>query len=265
MYSRLQLAKKYIRYYFTASNGKGHGIHSPFIFDFVVNVLNDNRHFYPYDAIESLRSQLLNDKSVLTIEDFGAGSATGSTKQRTVASIAKHAAKNKRLCRLLFRLVDYYQPRSILELGTSLGISSAYMASAAPGTKLITIEGASSVARAAAEHHQRLQLYNIHVIAGRFEDTLPGVLHEMKTVDMAFVDGNHRFDPTKYYFDQIVTKVTPGSILIFDDIHWSKEMEDVWRVIKADERVVASIDLFFMGIVLFNPAFKSKQHFTIRF
>jgi predicted O-methyltransferase YrrM len=230
-----------------------------------VNVLNDNRHFYPYDTIESLRSQLLNDKSVLTIEDFGAGSASGSTKRRTVASIAKHAAKSKKLCRLLFRIVGYYQPKSILELGTSLGISSAYMASAAPGGKLITIEGASSVAKAAIDHHQRLQLDNIQVIAGRFEDVLPGVLHEMKTVDMAFVDGNHRFEPTKYYFEQLVSKVGSDSILIFDDIHWSEEMEDVWRVIKADEKVVATIDLFFIGIVLFNPAIKSKQDFTIRF
>jgi predicted O-methyltransferase YrrM len=265
MYSPLQLFQKYIHYYITASSGKGHGIHSPFIFDFVVNVLNDNRHFYSYDIIESLRRQLLDNKSLLTIEDFGAGSVTGSTRQRTVASIAKHAAKNEKLCRLLFRIVDHYQPESILELGTSLGISSAYMASAAPGAKLITIEGASSVAELAIDHHQRLQIHNIRVISGRFEDVLPGVLHEIKTVDMAFVDGNHRFEPTKHYFDQLVSKVGSGSILIFDDIHWSEEMEDVWRVIKADERVVASIDLFFIGIVLFNPAFKSKQDFTIRF
>jgi predicted O-methyltransferase YrrM len=87
----------------------------------------------------------------------------------------------------------------------------------------------------------------------------------MKTVDMAFVDGNHRFEPTKYYFEQLVSKVGTDSILVFDDIHWSEEMEDVWRVIKADERVVATIDLFFIGIALFNPAFKSKQDFTIRF
>jgi predicted O-methyltransferase YrrM len=265
MYSRLQLAQKYIRYYITASNGKGHGIHSPFIFDFVVNVLNDDRHFYQYDAIESLRKELLDDRSVLTVDDFGAGSASGSTKQRTVASIAKNAAKNKKLCRLLFRIVSYYERKSILELGTSLGISSAYMASAAPDARLITIEGASAVAEAAIDHHQRLQLHNIQVIAGRFEDVLPGVLHEMKTVDMAFVDGNHRFEPTKYYFDQLVSKVGTESILIFDDIHWSDEMEDVWQVIKADRRVKASIDLFFIGIVLFNPVFKSKQDFTIRF
>jgi len=265
MYSRLQLATKYIRYYVAASNGKGHGIHSPFIFDFVTNVLNDRRHFYSYETIESLRSRLLNDKTILGIEDFGAGSTGGTTKQRTVSSIARHAAKSKKLCRLLFRIVHYYQPKTILELGTSLGISSAYMASAAPDAKLITIEGASSVAKAAEGHHQLLQLHNVAVVPGRFEDILPDILHEANTVDLAFIDGNHRFEPTRYYFEQLLTKVNDGSIFIFDDIHWSEEMEDVWRVIKANERVTASIDLFFIGMVLFNPSFRSKQEFTIRF
>lgn len=265
MYSRLQLARKYIRYYITASNGKGHGIHSPFIFDFVTNVLNDRRHFYSYETIEALRSQLLSDKTILSIEDFGAGSTGGTTKQRTISSIARHAAKSKKLCRLLFRIVHHYQPKTILELGTSLGISSAYMASAAHDAKLITIEGASSVAKAASDHHQVLQLHNIEVVTGRFEEILPGILHEANTVDLAFIDGNHRFEPTKYYFEQLLTKAGDGSIFIFDDIHWSKEMEDVWRVIKAHKRVTATIDLFFIGIVLFNSAFRSKQDFTIRF
>jgi predicted O-methyltransferase YrrM len=265
MYSRLQLARKYIRYYFTASNGKGHGIHSPFVFDFVTNVLNDNRHFYAYEKIESLRKRLSNDKSLLDIEDFGAGSAIVSTKQKSISSIARHAAKSKKLSQLLFRIVHHYQPKTILELGTSLGISSAYIASAAPDAKVITIEGASAVAKAAKDHHQMLQLHNIHVMTGKFEDLLPDILHQISTVDLAFIDGNHRFTPTKYYFEQLLPKATPQSIFIFDDIHWSKEMEYAWQVIKEHEKVTASIDLFFMGIVLFSPAFRSKQEFTIRF
>ena len=265
MYSRFQLAKKYIHYYLTASNGKGHGIHSPFVYDFVANVLNDRRHFYPYDSIEVMRDRLLTDQTLLEVDDFGAGSVTGSKKQRTVASIAKNAAKSKKLCRLLFRIVHNYKPRNILELGTSLGISSAYMASASPRAKLVTIEGAASVAETAKGNHRQLQLQNIRVITGRFEDKLDQVLSEMNSVDLAFIDGNHRFDATRRYFDQLVHKANAGSIFIFDDIHWSEEMEDAWRVIKADKSVLATIDLFFIGIVLFNPAFKSKQHFTIRF
>lgn len=265
MYSRVHLARKYIQYYLTASNGKGHGTHSPFIFDFIKNVLNDNRHFYPYDNIESLRDQLLNDKSLMDIDDFGAGSTVESKKQRSVSSIARNAAKSTRLSQFLFRIVHYYQPRVIIELGTSLGISSAYMASAAPEAKLITIEGSPSVAIAARNHHNFLNLKNIEVMTGKFEDVLPRILEHVNGVDLAFVDGNHRYEPTKFYFEQLLTKASSQSIFIFDDIHWSKEMEDAWRMVKAHKAVTASIDLFFLGIVLFSSAFKSKRDFTIRF
>lgn len=265
MYSRFELAKKYLHYYFTASNGKGHGIHSPFVFDFVKNVLNDKRHFYSYEKIELLREKLLNDKTVLTVDDFGAGSVTNATKERSISSIARHAAKGRKLSQLLFRIVHYYQPGTILELGTSLGISSAYMAAAAPRAKLTTIEGAAFVAKAAREHHRLLQLDNIEVRTGKFEDILPGVLHEMGIVDIAFIDGNHRFGPTTDYFEQILAKVTSQSILIVDDIHWSDEMERAWQAIRENKTVTATIDLFFVGIVLFNHAFRSKQHFSVRF
>jgi predicted O-methyltransferase YrrM len=236
MYSRFQLAKKYIHYYLTASNGKGYGIHSPFVFDFVIHVLSDRRHFYAYDTIESLRNELSENKSVVAVEDYGAGSAVHS-KQRSVSSIVKSAAKNKKLSQLLFRIVQYYQPANILELGTSLGISSAYMAAANPAANVITVEGASSVAGVAIQNHQLLGLDNIQVINGKFDDILPGLLQQIKTVDLGFVD----------------------------DIHWSPEMEEAWRIIRQHDAVAASIDLFFFGIVLFRSEFKSKQHFTIRF
>ena len=265
MYTRLQLAKKFIHYYFSASNGRGHGIHSPFVFDFVTNVLNDTREFYPYESIESVRRQLMKDKSLIEIEDFGAGSAHQSNKQRSIGSVAKHASKSKKLSRLLFRIVHYYQPKIILELGTSLGISSAYMASANPGARIISIEGASSVARLAQLHHNFLHIDNVEVRIGHFDDILPLTLKELARVDLAFVDGNHRLEPTMQYFEQLITYTTAQSMLIFDDIHWSEEMEEAWRNIKKHHSVTASIDLFFIGIILFRPEFKSKQEFSIRF
>ena len=265
MYSRFQLAKKYLHYYFTASNGKGHGIHSPFVFDFTQNVLNDKRHFYYYEKIESLRSRLLKDSRVLNVDDFGAGSNANTTNERSIASITRYAAKSQKFSQLLFRIVHYYQPATILELGTSLGISSAYMAAAAPKSKVVTSEGAASVASTAKDNHRLLQLDNINVLTGRFEDVLPDALDQLKVVNLAFIDGNHRFEPTKQYFEQIVSKVTSKSILIFDDIHWSEEMENVWRDIKVCDAVTTTIDLFFIGIVLFDEAFRTKQHFSVRF
>jgi predicted O-methyltransferase YrrM len=231
----------------------------------VTNVLHDTRVFYPYEGIESVRRQLLKDKTLIEIEDFGAGSVDNGKKRRTIGSIARHAAKGKKLSQLLFRIVHYYQPKTILELGTSLGISSAYMASANPAARIVSIEGASSVAELAKHHHKFLHVSNVEVRTGEFNDILPDALQQLRKVDLVFIDGNHRREPTIQYFRQLLPHTNAQSMLIFDDIHWSEEMEEAWETIKKHPAVTASIDLFFIGIILFRPEFKSKQHFTIRF
>ncbi|SRR5579871_15207 len=265
MYSKLTLTQKYIHYYFTASNGKGHGVHSPFVFDFVTNVLNDRREFYSYQQIENIRKQLLSNGTVIEIEDFGAGSALSKNKQRKISDIAKDAAKKKKLAQLLFRIVNYYQPERVIELGTSLGISTAYLASANSNSKLVTIEGSAALAKMARRNFELLDLANIQLITGTFDQVLPEVLKIDNPIDLAFIDGNHRKLPTIKYFDQLTEHSSPLSIFIFDDIHWSKEMEEAWKIIKASEKVTLTIDLFFLGLVFFRKDFKVKQDFVVRF
>ena len=265
MYSKISLSKKYLRYYLSASNSKGHGIHSPFVFDFVKNVLNDKRNFYAYAQIEDLRERLLKDETVIEVEDFGAGSVIAKSKSRSVADIAKHAAKNKKLAQLLFRIADYFQPKTMIELGTSLGISSAYLASACPYAKMYTIEGSVSVAEIAKKNFQSLGLKNICLKTGNFDVHLPAVLKKTGQIDLAFVDGNHRRQPTLAYFSQLLEHAAPSSVFIFDDIHWSEEMEQAWEIIKQHDRIMLTIDLFFIGLVVLHTDFKAKQHFTIRF
>ncbi|MBK5273022.1 MAG: SAM-dependent methyltransferase, partial [Bacteroidia bacterium] len=160
MYSRTLLGLKYLRYYLTASNGKGHGIHSPFIFHFINNVLNDKNYYLEFDLIEDTRRELLKDQTDLFVEDFGAGSSLSKTNKRTIASIARNAAKHKKYSRLLFRIVKEYKPNTILELGTSLGISTSYLAAGLPSANVITIEGASEAANIARINFKKLQLQN---------------------------------------------------------------------------------------------------------
>jgi predicted O-methyltransferase YrrM len=265
MYSPFRLAKKYLRYYFTAANGKGHGMHSPFVFNFIIKVLNDKRHVDAYDKVEALRQKLLQDKTELTIEDFGAGSVVDKTSRRTIANIARHAAKPKKYAQLLFRIVQYYQPATILELGTSLGISTAYMAMGNPQAKLITGEGSSAIAAQARQNFRQLELQHIQVVEGNFDNTLPQLLQQLTTIDLAFIDGNHRLGPTLQYFQQLLPHTNEHSILIFDDIHWSQGMEQAWQQVKDHPAVTLSIDLFFIGLVFFRRDFKVKQHFIVRY
>lgn len=265
MYSKPRLIQKYISWYFTASNSKGHGIHSPFIFSFITKVLNDNTAYTSYSQVELLRKQLLDDHTVLTIEDFGAGSVMDKSNRRTVSSIAKNAAKPKKFGQLLFRMVKYYQPRVVLELGTSLGITTSYFAAANPGAVITTLEGAKEVAAVARKNFTALSLQPISIVEGDFDVVLSPVLSDMQSVDFCFVDGNHRREPTERYFQQLLPLTHNDSIIIFDDIHWSREMEEAWATIRNHPAVRCSVDLFFIGIVFFRQEFHEKQHFNIRF
>lgn len=265
VYNTFQLAAKYLRYYITSSSGKGHGIHSPFIFEFITRVLNDKTAYPEYDVSEKLRTVLLNDKRILTIQDFGAGSSVSKSNRRTAASIARNAAKPKKLAQLLFRLVHYYQPQTIIELGTSLGITTTCLSQAKPDAALITMEGAKEIAMMAQASFDKLNYTNIALVEGNFDETLPRVLAGLPKLDFAFIDGNHRQEPTERYFSQLLSQAHNDTILVFDDIHWSREMEAAWEAIKANPEVKCTIDLFFIGIVFFRQEFREKQHFTIRF
>jgi predicted O-methyltransferase YrrM len=270
MYSPFQLAAKYLRYYLTASNGKGHGMHSPFIFHFITKVLNDKTDYPEYTQVEALREKLKGDHTILKIEDMGAGSAGGHPAERTVASVASRAAKPKKFGQLLYRMVQAYQPSTILELGTSLGITSCYLALARPAARLVTMEGAKAVAAKARENFSSLQLPGITLVEGNFDHTLLKTLQELAVenptpLDLVFVDGNHRREPTERYFNSLLPYLHNDTILVFDDIHWSREMEQAWHTIQSHPAVRCTVDLFFIGLVFFRQEFREKQHFSIRF
>jgi predicted O-methyltransferase YrrM len=264
LYNILQLGKKYLQYYAKASNGKGHGMHSPFVYTFIEKVLNDKTKHAAYEKIEAVRKILLQDKTEIDVEDFGAGSTVIKTKKRIVKDIAASSLKPKKYSQLLYRIVQFYKPNNIVELGTSLGITTAYLA-ATNATTVTTMEGSTNIASIAANNFENLQLKNINLLVGAFEKTLNPFLQNSTSIDLAFVDGNHRKEPTVQYFEAILPKLHNDSFLIFDDIHWSKEMEEAWEVIKNNNAVTMSIDLFFIGIVFFKKEFKIKQHFSIRF
>jgi predicted O-methyltransferase YrrM len=265
MYSRFQLALKYGRYYFSAANGKGHGIHSPFVFNFIKNVLRDNQHYDDYSKVEALRKKMLSDYSVIEVEDFGAGSSGNTSAKRKVAEIAARAAKSKKYGQLLYRMARHYKPAGMLELGTSLGITASYLAEGNKVGKLVTAEGSKEIAEKAKQNFRDLQLQNVEQVRGEFKYTLPMALYKLPTLDLAFIDGNHRREPTENYLRLLMEKRNANSIFIFDDIHWSEQMEQAWESIRQHPLVFCTVDLFFIGIVFFRKEFREKQHFTIRF
>lgn len=240
-------------------------MHSPFVFQFILNVLNNKQGYVAPPEIERLREELLRQKERLLIEDFGAGSRVSKTKERSIGELAKAALKPKKYSQLLYRLVNYYAPGTVIELGTSLGTTTAYLAKGAPHATIITIEGSEAVRQVALSNFKKLGIENIESLQGNFDDLLPAVINQLSSIDLGYIDGNHRYQPTIDYFHQMLAKAHNDSILVFDDIHWSAEMEQAWKEIQQHPSVQCTIDIFFLGFVFFRKEFRTKQHFPIRF
>ena len=240
-------------------------MHSPFVFDFILHVLNNKNNYPTHPEIEKLRKKLLNDNREIEVEDLGAGSRKNNRQKKTISQITSSAAKPKKYAEVLSRLAKHYGSQTIIELGTSLGLTTAYLSKANPSSHVITIEGSASVFQAAAQNLSELGCSNVKMLQGNFDDLLLQVLQEIPPPDLVYIDGNHRYEPTVRYFEQLLPVIHEGSILVFDDIHWSAEMEKAWDYIRQHKQVCYTVDIFFLGFVFFRKEFKSKQDFVVRF
>lgn len=254
----------YIKYLFRSGNE--HSIHSPFLFELynhVVAVKKD--HNVDYDDIKRLRKKLLRSDEEIEILDLGAGSRVNKSNVRKIRTIARNAEKPAKFGKLFYRLIQRFKPAMILELGTSLGLTTLYMSKANPQARLITFEGCPQTAGKAAAHFRELHAENIEIVIGNIDQTLPDRLTQLETtIDFAYFDANHRYEPTVRYFEQCLPHAGNNSVFIFDDIYWSEEMTRAWEYIKAHPQVTLTVDLFWVGLVFFREE-QAKENFILRF
>lgn len=241
-----------------------HGVHSPFVYRLVDEVIYDFNAKDVYSEIEKSRQNLLKDERWIHITDLGAGSMLNKNSKKQVRVLAKNALKSASLAQLIHRLALDIKPRTIVELGTCLGITTAYLAKAAPEAKVITIEGCPATAAIARQNLDKLDIHNIELLTGNFDDILPNLIKNTEELDFVYVDGNHRKDATLNYFEWCLPKLSQNSIMIFDDIYWSKGMKEAWAKIKAHPEVSVSIDLFWIGLIFVRKG-QAKEDFVIRY
>ncbi|HBF87617.1 MAG TPA: SAM-dependent methyltransferase [Bacteroidales bacterium] len=260
----IKTALKYCNYKFFAKHRQGHGIHSPFVYDLLTNIIEDETSFYCFEKIEQLRSDLLKNSELIEVTDLGAGSQKNKSNKRKISDIAKYSMTPKRYGQLIFRLVNHLKPHNIVELGTSLGLTTLYLSQPNSKANVYTIEGCPEIARVASKIFALTNANNIKQFVGNFDQMLPQVLTESSQVDFVYFDGNHRKEPTVNYFNLCLNHINDNTFFIFDDIHWSEGMSEAWGEIKKHEKVKVTIDLFFMGIVFFKKDLQ-KQDYTIKF
>ncbi|MDB5256909.1 MAG: SAM-dependent methyltransferase [Chitinophagaceae bacterium] len=260
----LSRISSFLRYFFSATNA--HGIHSPFIYELYTRIICVRKKYYTLDELKSYRQSLKQNNSEITLVDLGAGSFNKPTlpKQVRVNTIHKRSSHSEKDTELLYRLVLHFQPNHILELGTCLGVSTLYLAKANKKANVYTLEGNPDYAALARKAFIQYQTHNITLIEGNIHQTLKIAMDRIPSLDFAFLDAHHAYEPTVQFFKTCLAKINEHSVIILDDIHWSPEMERAWETIKAMEEVKQTIDLFQFGIVFFKPG-QVKEHFVLRY
>lgn len=259
----LQTVFKYINYQLTAYTE--HDLHSPFLYNFYMELIKNKLPFGDFEHLDTVRKQLLNNTTIIEITDFGAGSKKLNSNKRQINQIAKHGIAQKKQAEFLYRLVNKFAPNTIVELGTSIGLTSLYLAKASAKSKLYTIEGCPNLFQFSKELFNTQQLNNIQSINGNFNTEFPKLLNQLHQIDLLYIDGNHAYEPTINYFKMALAKKDSNSIFIFDDIYWSDGMQKAWKEICEHPEVTVSLDLFYFGIVFFRKENKNKEHFVLKF
>ena len=243
-----------------------HGVHSPFVFDLVTKCIYDRKKYLAYQNLAIYRNQLLENTNTIEVTDFGAGSRVFKSNTRAINAIAKNAGISTKRAQLLYRITHYFQPQSILEIGTSLGLATAALHLGNPKGKLTTLEGCSNTQGIASSSFQKLfpTAASINFVTTEFSDYFTSLTNNT-FFDLIYFDGNHSKVATLAYFEQLLLTTTNDSVWIFDDIHWSSDMEEAWESIKNHPAVTVTIDTFQWGIVFFRKEnYLAKEHFIIR-
>jgi predicted O-methyltransferase YrrM len=235
-------------------------IHSPFVYDFCRFVLSRKPLQKDSDTINSIIKYYQSKKDILNLQEFGA--ARKRDYAIKIGDYLNRTAITNKYGRLLHNLVAYYQVEHVIETGTALGISTSWMALSNPNCKISSIEGNKKLCDVSNEMFIRFSITNTQVYCGLVEDVLPELAKNMKCKTLLFIDAHHTGAATMRYFAMIKSYVKDDTIVVFDDINYSAEMNDAWKNIICDERVTLSLNLYRIGVIFFNPSL-SKQAFSL--
>lgn len=252
---------QYLQYLLFSKHKTGHGIHSPFVYELIRNAFNYKPFPKTFDKIHAIRWKLNNDKSIIPRNDFGTGAKNSSV---AVNKFYKKSSVNHKYGKLLYSLSHYFNPETILELGTAFGVSTLYLSHGNPESKIVTIEGCPETAKIAQQNFDLLKQSQITLVNGKIDEILPLTFFDLGKLDMVYFDGNHAYKPVMDYFEKCLSYAHENSVFIFDDIHWSSEMMKAWEEIKINPKVTISIDIYRLGLIFFKKDVV-KQHFEIRY
>jgi len=257
----LQIIKSYLKFLWNSKNE--HGVHSPFVFNLVTKCFYDKTKYAEYSILKNYRNSLLENNETIEVTDFGAGSKVFKSNTRAINQIASNAGISKKRAELLFRIINYFKPSTTLEIGTSLGLATSALSTGNKKAEITTLEGCAQTSSVAKNQFETFNLNNINLVTTEFSNYLKNSQLSIINYQLIYFDGNHSKAATLEYFELLLPTITNESVWIFDDIHWSKDMEEAWESIQKHPKVTVTIDTFQWGIVFFRQE-QPKEHFVIR-
>ena len=253
--------KSYLKFLWYSKNE--HAVHSPFVFSLITKCFYDQKSKPEYSILKKYRKSLLENKNSIEVTDFGAGSKVFKSNTRVISKIAKTAGITEKRAELLLRISTYFQPEHILEIGTSLGLATAALSLGNKNSKITTLEGCENTMTVAINQLQTINCNNVQFSVTEFSAYLENSIIKSKLFNLIYFDGNHSKKATLEYFELLLPTITNETLWIFDDIHWSAEMEQAWKIIQQHPKVTVTIDTFQWGFVFFRRE-QPKEHFIIR-
>ena len=253
----LHQIKSYIKHFLSAKR-KGHDVHSPFAYQLCEEVFYNYNTFYDFEKFDKIRTELLKDRTIITVKDLGAGSKTLNTNKRSIASITSVGISTKKQSEILYKLINFINPETIIELGTSVGLNTLYLSSSNKKANIYSVEGNEELTNFAKQLATTQNIVNCNFITGNFDSELPKLLNKLNSMDLIYIDGNHTYEATIKYFEMALAKKNNNSVFIFDDIYWSQGMTKAWEEIKKRPAVTMSIDTFYFGMLFFRVEVKER-------
>ncbi len=235
-------------------------IHSPFVYDFCRFVLLKKTTSKNKQTIDEIKSYYHNHNLPLELEELGAGKKT--TYVISTSDYLTRTAVTDKYGSLLQHIIEYYKIECVIETGTALGISAAWMAQANTSPQIHTIDGNRDLCTAAEKMFSNFNLNKVHTYHGTIIQTLPKLYSLIGDKTMIYLDAHHTGEASIEYFNMLKPFLRKDSVLVLDDINYSKDMHQAWKEIISDSSVTLSINLFRMGVIFFNPAL-SKQEFYL--
>lgn len=252
----------FINYWLNEVNA--HSLQAPFIYNLYTSCILKDTNKNKFKAIDKTRHKLTGSNQWVSPVNWGAPSTVHRNDQKVkVSAIAKKGLTKPKISRLLNRLIEYNNSQQIVELGTSFGLNTLYLAHN-NNAQITTFEGSKDIADIALTNFEFFEKENIKLKVGNIDEELPKFTNSRISIDFAYLDANHRYQPTLEYFNLILKRMNDDSIMVLDDIYWSKEMTKAWNTIKEHPQVTHTIDLFDIGIVFFKPDLV-KTHYTLMF